>query len=154
MESHPSWIKSGIADQSGLSRTKVDGPASISHFLEGALDQVAQFFVLLYLERAGGQFISVGRRKGQAFTADSVVKHTPVRIADAEFPFEHLPHPLAERELIHLGFDRRFLAAQQALHKPTVADLSCGRPELERACRYQAEHNSSFYRLNNSGLSG
>ena len=89
--------------------------------------------------RADDQAIS--NRKGQTFTADSVVKHTPVGISDAEFPFEHLPHPLAEWELIHLRFDSRILAAQKAFHKPSVADLSCVRPELEGACRYQAERN-------------
>ena len=54
--------------------------------------------------------------KRQTFRADAVIKH------DAEFPFEHLPHALTEGELIHLFFDRRFLAAQHASHKPTVAD--------------------------------
>jgi hypothetical protein len=33
------------------------------------------------------------------------------------------------------------MATQQAFHKPTVADLSCVRPELEGSCRYQAERN-------------
>lgn len=57
----------------------------------------------------------IGSRKGQTFIANSVVTH------NAELPFEHLPYPLAKRELIDLRFDRRLLAAQQAFHKPSVA---------------------------------
>jgi hypothetical protein len=80
-----------------------------------------------------------GSRDGQTFRADTVVTHTSVGIAEAEFPFEHLPHPLAERELIHLRFDSRNLAAQKAFHKPSVPDPSCVRPELEGSCGYQTE---------------
>jgi hypothetical protein len=70
-----------------------------------------------------GRTTADGSRKRQTFIADSVVTHTSVRIAEAEFPFEHLPHPLAERELIHLRFNGRLLAAQQAFHNTTVANL-------------------------------
>jgi hypothetical protein len=87
-----------------------------------------------------------GSRKGQTLRADTVVTHTSVGIAEAEFPFEHLPHSLAERELIHFRFVGRLLAAQQAFHKPTVAELSCVRPELAGAGRYQAERNSATNR--------
>jgi len=60
---------------------------------------------------------AISRRKGQTFRADSIV------MCDAKFSFEHLAHPLAERELINLRFDRRFLATQQASHEPTLSDL-------------------------------
>ena len=36
--------------------------------------------------------------KGQTFTADSIVKRTG--IADAELPFEHLPHQLEQGERV------------------------------------------------------
>jgi hypothetical protein len=55
---------------------------------------------------------------------------------------EHVPHLLAERELIDLSFDRRLLAAKQASHKPTVAYLSCVRRELKGSRRYHVERNS------------
>lgn len=65
-----------------------------------------------------------------------------VGLLDAKLPFEHLPRPLAERELINLCFDRRLLAANYARHKLTVTDLSCVLPEPEGSCRYQAGRNA------------
>ena len=86
---------------------------------------------------------AIGSRKGQTFRADTVV------IPNAELPFEHLPHLLAERELFDLRFDRRLLTAYQASHRPTVADLCCIRPELEGSVRYHAERNSSASPVDN-----
>lgn len=54
---------------------------------------------------------AIGSRKGQTLSADSILKR------NAELSFEHLPHPLAEGELIDLRFDGRLLAAQYACHK-------------------------------------
>jgi hypothetical protein len=53
---------------------------------------------------------AISNRKGQTFTADSLIQHAPVGIADAEFSLEHLPHSLAEWELIELRFDSRLMA--------------------------------------------